>query len=129
VGDVAGYRLYGALFFGAVKLIEDIQDHLPARVLVLDLKNVIYTDSSGADALSDLARACHKNEIRLLVCGLTHQPLDIARRCGLVEQIGEAQLFPDLVSGMAAAAQGCAPPKRPAGPVKCSNEVFQRFLR
>lgn len=106
VPDVAGYRLYGALFFGAVKLIEDIQDHLPARVLVLDLKNVIYTDSSGADALGDLARACHKNQVRLLVCGLMHQPLDIARRCGLVEQIGEAQLFPDLASGLSAAQEG-----------------------
>jgi len=100
---VAGYRLYGALFFGAVKLLEDIQDHLPARVLVLDLKNVIYTDSSGADALSDLAHACRRSHVHLLVCGLMHQPLDIARRCGLLHQIGEPQLFPDLASGMAAA--------------------------
>ncbi len=102
---VAGYRLYGALFFGAVKLVEDIQDHLPQRVLVLDLKNVIYTDSSGADTLGDLTHACHKNQVHLLVCGLMHQPLDIARRCGLVGQIGEAHLHPDLASGMAAAAQ------------------------
>ena len=105
VPGVAGYRLYGALFFGAVKLIEDIQDHLPAQVLVLDLKNVIYIDSSGADALSDLARSCHKNDVRLLVCGLTHQPLDITQRCGLVQQIGSPQLFADLAGGMAAAAQ------------------------
>jgi SulP family sulfate permease len=29
--QVACYRLYGALFFGAVKLIEDLQDHLPSQ--------------------------------------------------------------------------------------------------
>ena len=102
---VAGYRLYGALFFGAVKLIEEIQDHLPQRVLVLDLKNVIYIDSSGADTLIDLARACNKNGVRLLLCGLIHQPLDIATRCGLVHRVGTEQLFPDLASGMAAAAR------------------------
>ena len=102
---VAGYRLYGALFFGAVKLIEEIQDNLPARVLVLDLKNVIYIDSSGADTLSDLARACNKNGVRLLLCGLIHQPLDITRRCGLVDRVGAEYLFPDLASGMAAAAR------------------------
>jgi SulP family sulfate permease len=105
-GDgVAGYRMYGALFFGAVKLIEEIQDNLPQRVLVLDLKNVIYIDSSGADTLLDLSRACNKNKVRLLLCGLIHQPLDIARRCGLVDRVGTEQLFPDLASGMAAAAR------------------------
>ena len=102
---VAGFRLYGALFFGAVKLIEEIQDHLPERVLVLDLKNVIYIDSSGADTQIDLARACHKNGVRLLLCGLIHQPLDIAKRCGLVDRVGTEQLFADLASGMTAAAR------------------------
>jgi SulP family sulfate permease len=102
---VAGHRLYGALFFGAVKLIEEIQDHLPQRVLVLDLKNVIYIDSSGADTLLDLAQACRKNDVRLLLCGLVHQPLDIAQRCGLVDRVGTDQLFTDLASGMAAAAR------------------------
>ena len=102
---VTGYRLYGALFFGAVKLIEEIQDNLPERVLVLDLKNVIYIDSSGADTLSDLARACTKNGVRLLLCGLIHQPLDITQRCGLVDRVGAKCLFPDLASGMAAAAR------------------------
>jgi SulP family sulfate permease len=102
---VAGYRLYGALFFGAVKLIEEIQDHLPGRVLVLDLKNVIYIDSSGADTLIDLAHACKKNGVRLLLCGLIHQPLDIAKRCGLVDRVGTEQLFADLASGMTAAAR------------------------
>ncbi|MBT9506105.1 SulP family inorganic anion transporter [Rhodoferax sp.] len=100
---VASYRFYGALFFGAVKLVEDLQDHLPAETLVLDLKNVIYIDSSGADTLNDLARSCTKNGVRLLVCGLNHQPLDIARRCGFVELVGATHIFPDLGTGMAVA--------------------------
>ena len=106
---MAAYRLYGALFFGAVKLVEDVQDALPARVLVLDLKNVIYIDSSGADALHDLARSCRKHGVRLLVCGLMHQPLDIARRSGLVTRVGEDALFAGLTSGLAAAEE-CLPP-------------------
>ena len=55
------HRLYGALFFGAVKLVEDIQDRLPGQALVLDMKNLIYVDSSGADTLNDLARACRRS--------------------------------------------------------------------
>ena len=111
--QMAAYRLYGALFFGAVKLVEDVQDALPARVLVLDLKNVIYVDSSGADALLDLARCCHKNRVRLLVCGLVHQPLDIARRIGLVTQLGADAQITDLASGLATAEEWLQTPEHP----------------
>ncbi len=119
--SVAGYRLYGALFFGAVKLIEKLQDHLPQHALVLDLKNVIYIDSSGADTLNELARACAKAGVRLAVCGLSHQPLDIARRSGLLGVLGPDHIYPDLAAGMAAVlAQANS---ASTGPVKYGNEV------
>ena len=102
---VATYRLYGALFFGAVKLVEAIQDNLPAKVLVLDIKNVIYMDTSGVDAMHDLARACAKNHVQLLLCGLIHQPKDIAYRSGLVDRVGENNLYKDMYSGVEAALQ------------------------
>jgi SulP family sulfate permease len=99
---IGAYRLYGALFFGAVKLIEDLQDQLPSQTLVLDLKNIIYVDSSGADTLNDLARLCHKSKVRLIVCGLSHQALDIAQRSGFVAHVGPEHIFPDLTHGLAA---------------------------
>ena len=98
-GQISAYRLYGALFFGAVKLLEAIEDKLPEKTLVLDLKNLIYIDSSGADALMALARVCHKKQVRLIVCGLSHQPLDIARRTGFLELVGQ-NVLPDYESGL-----------------------------
>ena len=100
--SVQAWRLYGALFFGAVKLIEEIEDKLNTPVLVLDLKNVIYVDSSGADALMNLIHTCRKKQVQLIVCGLLHQPLDIARRSGLIEHLN-GQLEDDLPSGLARA--------------------------
>ncbi len=85
---VHAYRLYGALFFGAVKLIEAMEDDLPQRCLVLDFKNVIYVDSSGADTLQALARTCRKRGIRLVAAGLQHQPQDILKRCGWMHTLG-----------------------------------------
>jgi SulP family sulfate permease len=102
---LSSYRLYGALFFGAVKLIENLQDKLPAKVLLLDLKNLLYIDSSGADSLNDLARSCRNSGVSLLICGLSHQPLDIARRSGFVNQVGAEQFYPDLAAGVSAAVQ------------------------
>ena len=100
---VQAHRLYGALFFGAVKLIESMEDHLPSQALVLDLKNLIYVDSSGADCLLALARTCEKKQVRLILCGLDHQPLDMAHRCGLMKLIPPEQLTSDLAQGLACA--------------------------
>jgi SulP family sulfate permease len=100
--QVQAWRLYGALFFGAVKLVEAIEDKISTPVLVLDLKNVIYIDSSGADALMNLIETCRKKNTTLIVCGLMHQPMDIARRSGLLEHL-QTHLQPDLTAGLARA--------------------------
>lgn len=100
--SVSVYRMYGALFFGAVKQVEAMGGNLPKRALMIDLKNVIYIDSSGADTLAALARRCSGAGVRLLLCGLNHQPLDIARRCGLLDVLGNDAQHPDLASALAA---------------------------
>ena len=109
--QVQAWRLYGALFFGAVKLIESIEDQISTPTLVLDLKNVIYIDSSGADAMMSLVETCRKKQVHLIVCGLAHQPLDMARRSGLVEHL-QAHLQPDLRNSVALAVSLSADPAR-----------------
>jgi len=84
IPNVLAYRLNGALFFAAVALVEEIEDKLPSRAVVLDMSSLIYIDSSGADALQALARTCEKKHVRLIVCAVPHQPLDILKRCGLL---------------------------------------------
>jgi SulP family sulfate permease len=106
------WRLYGALFFGAVKLVESMEDSLNTPVLVLDLKNVIYVDSSGADALHNLVQTCRKKNVHLVVCGLQHQPLDIARRSGWLGRL-DIGPEPDLSAGIDRAL-GLCPPAQPA---------------
>jgi len=85
IPDVLAYRLNGALFFAAVALVEEIEDKLPSKAVVLDLSSLIYIDSSGADALQALARTCAKKQVRLILCAISHQPLDILKRCGLLD--------------------------------------------
>ena len=95
-GQIVARRLHGALFFGAVKLIEEIQDQLPSRAVVLDFANLMYVDSSGIDALVDLVKSCERHGLTLVFSNLAHQPLDIARRSGLLTRLGPQGLQPDL---------------------------------
>jgi SulP family sulfate permease len=102
-GRVAVFRIYGAIFFGAVKILENIENELPSKALVLDLKNVIYIDVSGMDALLELEETCKSRGIKLLICGLLHQPYDMAVRGGLLERLPDDGIYPDLQHGIAAA--------------------------
>ncbi len=100
---VRAWRLYGALFFGAVQLLETIEDAMPPatplKTVVLDMKNVIYMDSSGAEALLDFALLCGKKNVHLVVCGLIHQPRDIALRSGLLALLSP-KLAVDVAQGL-----------------------------
>ncbi|WP_397392146.1 SulP family inorganic anion transporter [Polynucleobacter sp.] len=102
-GYVAAFRIYGAIFFGAVKILERIENELPSKVLVLDLKNVIYIDVSSMDALLELEEVCKNQGIKLIVCGLAHQPYEMAVRGGLLERLPVDSIYPDLHHGITAA--------------------------
>jgi hypothetical protein len=45
--------------------------------------------------------------VRLVVCGLAHQPHDIAQRSGLLAQLGDG-VYPDLAGALDAATQANA---------------------
>lgn len=102
-GKIAAFRIYGAIFFGAVKLLENIENELPSKVLILDLKNVIYIDVSGIDALLELEEVCKGRGIKFFICGLAHQPYEMAERGGLLERLPAHCIYPDLQQGIAAA--------------------------
>ena len=102
-GRIDAYRIYGAIFFGAVKLLEKVGENLPSQTLLLDLKNVIYVDTSGMDTISELAHLCKVRNIRFIICGLDHQPYEMAQRSGFIEKLPQKSLYPDLSSGIEAA--------------------------
>ena len=104
-GDISAYRLYGALFFGAVRILDAIENQLPNKALVLDMKNVIYIDSSGVDAIADLHRQCTSSGLVMILCGLSHQPLETLKRSGFLARINTECICEDLQAGILAALQ------------------------
>ena len=84
---------------------------------MLDLKNLIYIDTSGAEALRDLHRSCQRAGVRLLLCGCAHQPEEMLRRSGLTQTLGAEDWAPDLAQGLTRA---CAPPPKPQPSVTAS---------
>ena len=104
-GQIDAYRIYGAIFFGAVKLLEKIEENLPSQTLLLDLKNVIYIDTSGMDTIMELAHLCKVRNVKLIICGLAHQPLEMAERSDFIHSLQADCFYPDLSSAIKAATQ------------------------
>jgi SulP family sulfate permease len=100
IGKITALRMYGALFFAAVHRLEELSEHLPEQALVLDIKNVLYIDTTGGDAIRSLFKACQKRSVRLILTGANGQPLDMLERTGLSQLIGRDNLAPDLASGI-----------------------------
>ena len=99
-GKVTAYRIYGALFFGAVQLLEKIEMQLPKNAVVLDFKNVIYIDSTGMDTLIEFMHHCHTQGVSVYICGLNHQTHDIALRSGLYDKMKKEFFCHDLTEGL-----------------------------
>jgi MFS superfamily sulfate permease-like transporter len=101
---VAAFELYGALFFGAVGKIETLPEQLPpnTRAVVLDMQRLISMDTSGLDALEQMQRTLHRQDIALVLANVNPQPLSLIRRSGFEAVIGAENIVPNI----AAAVQG-----------------------
>lgn len=87
----------GDLFFGATDAMEEqlrqLTAHPHIQVIILRLKNAHNLDATGALALRDFARQTQKRGVHLLVSGATPPILRVLRRAGLVDEIGNANVF------------------------------------
>ena len=103
--NIAAYKLFGALFFGAVGKIESLLDQSRERiaVVVLEMHQVIDLDATGLDAIETLLRALRQEGCHLVLADLTDQPLSLMRRTGFIHEIGAANIVPDLRAALARA--------------------------
>ncbi|MCE4554791.1 SulP family inorganic anion transporter [Roseateles cellulosilyticus] len=87
---VAGYELYGALFFGAVGKLESLPEQLPAgtRTVALQMHRLVQMDTTGMEALRELRRALAKRDVGLALVQVNAQPLDLLQRSGLADELG-----------------------------------------
>ena len=93
---VKARRLVGTLFFGAVKLIDQLQLDIPKRALVLDFSGVIYVDSSGAESLNELLEMYQEKAVPIYIYGLREQPQEMLSRTGWLKDLGQAYVCLNL---------------------------------
>lgn len=89
------FEVYGSLFFGAV---EQFTESLRAvekkpNYLILETSHLLAIDASGLRALEDLTIELKRQKTKFLISGLHKQPLFAMEQSGLINRIGDDNLF------------------------------------
>ncbi len=89
--EEASFRLYGALFFGAVAKIDPILSLVESApqglVIRLDVQSLQQLDASGLDVLEQLRKAIAARGGRLVLAGLNAQPRAKMERAGFLAHV------------------------------------------
>lgn len=90
------YTVEGPLFFGAAYRFEDTMPGYGSdqpKIIVLRMGKVPFIDTTGESNLALLARHLQANGGKLLISSIQPQALELLKRTGLYDTIGEAQFY------------------------------------
>jgi sulfate permease, SulP family len=92
------YEINGPFFFGVADMLKDTLRGVerPPKVFILRMRRVPAIDASGMHALDEFYEKCHRQGTRLLLAGVHAQPMFALMQYGLVDKIGEANLFESI---------------------------------
>ena len=115
------YEINGPFFFGVADRIKDVLRGLekPPKVFVLRMRRVDAIDATGMHALEEFFLKCKRQGTRLLLAGVHAQPMYAMAKYGLLDKVGEANMFGNIDDALDAAAAivGAHPAPHPADAV------------
>lgn len=102
---VAIFRIHGPFLFGATDKIEEITSkltHLPP-ILILRLRNMTAIDSTGLQALENLADQVHESGRELILCGAREQPSRLMHQAEFQQHIGAENMCNSIAEALSRA--------------------------
>jgi len=99
------YEINGPFFFGVADRLNDTLRHLelPPKVFILRMRRVPAVDATGMHALDEFYQKCKRQGTQLLLAGIHAQPMFALTQYGLLDKIGEENLFENIDDALARA--------------------------
>jgi sulfate permease, SulP family len=91
---VSIFRIHGPFLFGATDKIDAIVSRLPdlPPIIILRLRNMTAIDSTGLQALENLADRVHESGRHLILCGAREQPEKRMHQAEFHEHVGQENI-------------------------------------
>jgi len=107
------YEINGPFFFGVADRLKDTLRGLekPPKVFILRMRRVPAIDATAMHALDEFHDKCRKQGTQLLLAGVHAQPLFAMTQYGLIDKIGQDNMFEGIDDALdrARAMLGLAP--------------------
>ena len=99
------FRIHGPFLFGATDKIMEIVDRLHELppIVILRLRNMTAIDSTGLQALEDLAQQLAGSDRTLLLCGAREQPKQLMEQSQFEDLIGKGNMCPHIQAALSRA--------------------------
>jgi len=96
------FRIHGPYLFGSTDKIEVIMDRLPnlPPIILLRLRNMTAIDSTGLQALENLADRVHKSGRQLILCGAREQTTLRMHEAEFHEHVGAENICRSLAEAL-----------------------------
>ncbi len=96
------FRIHGPFLFGATDKVEEILDRIQELppIVILRLRNMTAIDSTGIQALEDLAEKLTSAHRTLLLCGAREQPARLMEQSSFEEHIGKGNICPHIQAAL-----------------------------
>lgn len=96
------YEIEGPLFFGTVRKFEMAVERAGAefKVLVIRMRNTIYLDAGGLNALEQCKAACDRKGVKIVLSGIHTQPYMLCEKTGMADKIGRENIFDNIDGAM-----------------------------
>ena len=96
------FEIEGPLFFGTVRKFEMATERAGAdcKVLILRMRNTIYLDAGGIQALQQLKAACDRKGITIVLSGIHTQPFMLCEKTGMADKLGRENIFDNITAAL-----------------------------
>jgi SulP family sulfate permease len=96
------FRIHGPFLFGATDKIEEITSRLSTLppILILRLRNMTAMDSTGLQALKNLADQVHASGRELVLCGAREQPARLMDQAEFQQHIGSDNMCNSIAAAL-----------------------------
>lgn len=95
---VEAFEINGPFFFGAADKFKNALHTIgaPPRVLILRMRHALTLDSTALQALESVMAKAHRDGTQLILSGVHSQPLVVMERAGLLDKIGEENIYGNI---------------------------------
>ena len=97
------YEISGPLFFATAGKLLQITPGDDTRVLVLRMRSVSAIDATAMQQLELLLDACRSRGVQLVLSHVNHQPMQVMRKAGFAEKLGQDNFCPHIDEALARA--------------------------